>query len=200
MAASAMEAGDYPRALRYCEASWQDDVAPEYWPAWRTAGVTIRRMSERVADPQRKRFLLEQAFEHLAQAVRLGAGGDPAAMLGTAELSIELGGDYAQAIRLVGEFVRFRPAHASAFDNLARWLLSAEPPELRDPQRALQCAREAHRLKPEVANYIATLVDALIATGQTQEARVLIDDTINTLPPDSPGISEFEKRLRQLDP
>jgi tetratricopeptide (TPR) repeat protein len=200
MAANALAGGDYAQALRYCQASMNEDVAPDYWPAWRTAGVTLRKMSARETDPRRKQFFAEQAMHYLARSLQLGGGGDPDAVLGTAELSIETAGDYAQGIRLAEQLVQYRPTQAQAFDKLARWLLEAEPPELRDPARALECARQAHRLKPRIANYIATLVDALIATGRTQEARALVEDTLPTLPAGSPGIAEFQRRLEQLGP
>lgn len=51
MASNALEDDDYPQALRYCEAAWQDDVAPEYWPAWRTAAVALRGMSAEADEP-----------------------------------------------------------------------------------------------------------------------------------------------------
>ena len=200
MASNALEDDDYPRALRYCQAAWQDDVAPEYWPAWRTAAVALRRMSAEAADPQRSEFLAQQAHLYFIRAMRLGAGGDPDAVLGVADLGVELNRDYEQAIRITGQFVRHRPTHAPAFDRLARWLLSAEPPELRDPRRALEYARQARRLKPEVANYALTLVDALMAVGQTAEATALIHQTLESLPADSPGIPEFRRRLEQLGP
>jgi tetratricopeptide (TPR) repeat protein len=201
MAAKARSDGDFRKALEYCNAVFHEKtgVAPEYWPVWRTAGLVLRRMGELAPDPQQKRFYTEQALAYFAKALRLGAAGDPDAMLGAADLFVELKGDYGEAIDIAGKLVGYRPTQARGHDRLARWLLTAEPRELRNPERALEHAREAHRLRPEVGNYTATLSDALAALERDAEAIQVIREAMKGLPPDSPGVAEFQKRLDRLE-
>jgi len=196
MGAKAVEAGALRSALVYCRAAM--DIAPDYWPAWRTAAVTMRRMADQSADPQERRALNDQALQCFKHTLQLGAGGDPAAMIGTAELLVERG-DYDRAIALLDQLVRIRPREHRAFPTLARHLIEAEPVELRDEPRALECVRTAMRLQPEIANYVETLAEVLLALDRPAEAADAIRRVITELPPDSTGVRHLTDRLTEME-
>ncbi len=201
MAANALEDDDTLGCLRLCEqvVDEKTGVAPEYWPAWRTAAVALRRMAAETDDPKRCRLLKQQALQRFVAALRHGAAGDPEAMLGAADLLVELAGDYAQAIDVAEKLLQSRPGTAAAHDRLAQWLITASPPKLRDPQRALAHAERARAIEPAIANYAATHADVLAALGRTQEALDLLRRTLGTLPPESPGVPELRRRLEALE-
>ncbi|MFQ5490500.1 MAG: phospholipid carrier-dependent glycosyltransferase [Phycisphaerae bacterium] len=200
MAARALEAGELRQGLIYCDRVFNEEkgVAPEYWPAWRTAGVILRRMAEAENDADRKRQLRQQASACFERALNYGAGGDPEAVLGASQMLIADQGKYEPAIRLVRQFVGFRPTNVRALNQLAGWLIEAEPASLRNPQEALELIRRARRLAPNIANYAATEVDVLTALGRNDEAVALIREQLALLPPDSPGVAHFQERLARL--
>ena len=188
--------GELRQALEYCDAATK--IAPRYGRAWRTIALTFRRLAQQSSDPREKEFLTEQALAYFRHTFDLGAGGHADVALGFAALLVERG-EYGTAIHLLEQFVGYRPREAQAFDALARYLLEAQPVELRDPRRALQCIRRAMELRPEIANYVVTLADALLALGRPAEAADAIRQVIPELPPDSPGVDYLSKRLEQIE-
>jgi len=195
-AANALAARQYAQGLAYCDQA--NRIAPSYWPAWRTGAVCLERMAAAEPGEPGRRQLTAQALARYQQAIDLGAAADPPAMMGAARLYAG-SGNYRAAIRILEQLVRHRPLEAAAFDLLGRCLLTAEPPELRDPQRALDAARQAIRLRPEIANYVDTLADALLALGRRAEAIDAIEEVLETLPPDSPGVAHFRGKLEQIN-
>ena len=196
-AAQLLEQGKLTAALRLCDevTHEQTGVAIEYWPAWRSAGVILERMSRQSADPSKADFFEQQALGVYGRALEFGAGGDPDAVLGAARLLVQRNGDYQQAIRLATEFLNHRPTNLRAMNNLSRWLIQAEPAEFKNPSEALTWIRRARQLAPNIANYAATEVDVLIALGKLDEAKALAERQLESLPKDSPGADEFRARL-----
>ncbi|HUU85934.1 MAG TPA: DUF1736 domain-containing protein [Phycisphaerae bacterium] len=196
MAGNALARGDLHVAHRFCRQATR--LAPAYWPAWRTGALAVRRMADRQTNQTEKARLYETALEYYESALALGAAGDPAAMSGAAEL-YGMKGEYRRAIQILKQLVIYAPVNAQAFNDLAHLLVTAEPADLRNPQRALQCARRAMSLRPEVANYVATYVDVLLALGRRDEALTEIRKVLATLPPDSPGVEHFQKQLERME-
>lgn len=197
MAANAMSRGSFSDAHSFCYRATH--IAPEYWPAWRTGARAVVQMAEGRTDQQQKDYLYDKALQYYDQALRLGAAGDPGAMLGAADLYARRG-NYDRAIGILEQLVVYAPLNAQAFNDLARLLVTAEPRELRDPQRALARIERAMKLRPEVANYVDTYVDVLLALGRRDEALVEIHKVLGSLPADSPGVTHFRTRLEQLEP
>ncbi len=196
MAAKALSDGNLPQALHYCDRS--QEVAPTYWPAWRSAGFILRRLAAEAANPAEKQRLLDEALRRYQQALDLGAAADPEAMMGAARLYAQRGG-YQRAIAILEQLLVHRPFEATAHHLLARYLLLADPPARRDPQRALDSVQRAIALRPEIANYIDTQADALLALGRRREAVDAIRRVLQTLPADSPGVAHFRQRLAQIE-
>jgi Flp pilus assembly protein TadD len=195
MASIAMDLGHYRQAHDYCRQAAK--AAPKYWPAWRTAALALRRLAEQENDPGRQQYLYDKALEYYQEALHLGAAADPEAMIGAAELYVR-NGDYRRAIGILEQIVAYAPLDARALNELARCLVTAEPPDLRDPARALECIKRAMALRPEVANYVDTYVDVLLAFDQKEGAVAVIHKVLSTLPPASPGAIHFRKRLAEL--
>jgi hypothetical protein len=100
---------------------------------------------------------------------------------------------------MLEQLVVYAPLDARAFNDQDRLLVTAKPPELRDPQRALTCVQRAMTIRPEVANYVDTYVDVLLALDRRDEALARIRRVLTTLPPDSPGVTHFRQRLEALE-
>lgn len=66
--------------------------------------------------------------------------------------------------------LRLNPSHAEALNNFAWLLATAEQEAIYDPQRAVELARKAVRLRPDETNFLGTLAVALAAEGSDNEA------------------------------
>ncbi len=150
------------------------ELMPNFTDPWRLAGKAYYQMNDG-----------EKAFEYLDQALRLGAD-DEDTWVSACEL-IKSGGDYARAIGLLREYVKVRPRAAAAHHYLSRYLLTAEPPTLRDPRRALEYAQTAVRLEPIRAVYVDTYITALLALGRDSEATRELERLVPGIPVDDPG-------------
>ncbi len=106
--------------------------------------------------------------------------------------------DYAGAIRLLKLLIERRPGSAEALNNLAWYLITAEPPELRDPVQALRYAREAMELQPQSGAIVDTHVAVLLALGQTEQAIACLQKALPRLQPDDPFLNTLRQRLEQL--
>ncbi|MBW1987919.1 MAG: M48 family metalloprotease [Deltaproteobacteria bacterium] len=75
----------------------------------------------------------------------------------------------AEAMDAYAKALSIDPDHAEAANNLAWILVTAQDPELRDPQRALSLAERAARIKP-APHILDTLAEALFANGMVTQA------------------------------
>ena len=196
MASISLRRGELRRALAY--AAEATEIAPRYWPAWRNAALALRHLADQTTDPQRKQALADRALDCYRHTLGLGGGGDTLAMLGTASLLVERG-DYAGAIGLLEQFIQNRPREHRAYNDLAYYLVEAQPVELRNPPRALAHIRSALDLRPGVADCVDTLAAVLMALDRPAEAAGAIREAIAELPPDSPGVEMLTRRLQEIE-
>ena len=164
------------------------EILPEYPTGWRAAGIAYWRQGQ----PR-------QALDHLRRFFELGGAHHEQAHVAAASI-FHAGGDDRVAIALLDEFVR-HPAHddaAGARNNLAWYLLTAQPPDLRDPQRALPLAERAVTLQPGQADYIDTYVTALMAVGKRSEARAYLETWLPRIPQANRFRKDLVEKLSQL--
>jgi hypothetical protein len=95
---------------------------------------------------------------------------------------------------------------ATALDlNECAWqLLTIEPDEHRDPQRALELARRACAVErsaggSELWNYLDTLAHALAANGALQQAMETEHEALALLPAGDPRAKPLEQWLGALE-
>lgn len=110
-----------------------------------------------------------RAAADLAAAVRDGE--DDPAVIGALGYALVATGRSAEAVPLLAGAVERHPGDAGLASNLARLLVTIEPPSLREPARALELAVRANDATggsdPRVLD---TLALALAATGRHQDA------------------------------
>lgn len=153
---------DAERALAIC---------PEYSTPWRTAGLAHWRAGEQ-----------DTALECLARYFKLGGVHDEQGQVALADICTQRG-DHRTAIALLEEYVA-TPGHehaAAARNNLAWSLLTAQPPELRDPVRALPYAEQAITIAPGQADYIDTYITALMALDRRDDAQRELERLLPTV-------------------
>ena len=114
-AADAVNAGDFDRAFEFSGRAVA--LYPDYPGGWRSlAAVHWHRGSA------------EKALSCFKRCFEFGGAGDESAVILATTIMTSIG-DYAQAIRLLRRHVVNHPLAATARNNLAWYLLTAEPPE-----------------------------------------------------------------------
>jgi tetratricopeptide (TPR) repeat protein len=118
-----------------------------------------------------------RAADDLAMAVRNGE--DDPAVIGAFAYVLVATGRGADAVPLLTRAVERSPADVGLASNLARLLVTVQPPSLRDPDRALRLAARANDATggrdPRILD---TLALALAATGRRQDATEAMDVAI----------------------
>ena len=183
-AADAVNAGDFDRAFEF--AGRAVSLHPDYPGGWRS-----------LAAVQWHRGSAEKALSCFKRCFELGGAGDESAVILATTIMTSIG-DYAQAIRLLRQHVAKHPLAATARNNLAWYLLTAEPPELRDPHAALGYAEAALELQPQRGGIIDTYVEALLALDRRAEAREVLEQSLPRVSADDPDRPELQKKLAQL--
>jgi len=186
VAVDRLNAGDAEGAVTHAERAIA--ICPSYSTAWRIAGLADARRGQR-----------DRAIARLRRAIELGDGDHEQAGVTLASLLKERG-DYAAAIAELVVLTRKRPDAATAHNNLAWYLVTAEPPELRDLKAALVYAREAVRLAPERGDALDTLVAVLDALGRPDAADEEIRARLPKVAADDPFRAALEQRLRKAPP
>ncbi|RMD91445.1 MAG: serine/threonine-protein kinase, partial [Calditrichaeota bacterium] len=104
-----------------------------------------------------------------------------------------------QMMRVQKSLVDRPGARAIDYNNFAWYLLTCEPPSLRNPEMALSYAKKAvemsHKSDP---NFLDTLALAYFQTGQTERAIQLEKKAVSLLISDSPLRKELEKNLAKF--
>ncbi len=183
-ATDAVYAEDFVSARAYAERAIA--IYPDQPGPWKVLGAVYWHEGS----AERALRCLQKCFDHG------GAGDEAAVVLATTIMNAM--GDGAQAIRVLRQLVEQYPLAATALNNLAWCLLTAEPPELRDPQAALRYAETALRLRPRQGGIIDTCVAALLALQRRDEARALLERSLPHVPPDDPSRPDLETRLKEL--
>ncbi len=210
-AADALNVGDTRRALE-CAAQ-AIAITPVDGGAWRIAARAQWSSGEYAA-----------AQRCVEQALALGGGRDPAVVLVAGDL-YKRQGDYARAISVLEAYVGgaaggvasapesaaslepprpedLLPDAPTVYNNLAWYLLTATPPELRDPARALRYAERALELDGRsgrvTGDYLDTYVSILEALGRRAEARRALETNLPRLDPNDPQRTPLERRRDAL--
>ena len=173
----ALQEGDNAKALEY--ANRARGVAPEAWGPYVPMGLAQMHMG-----------LSEQALLTFTQALRMGAGAEPRALLGASELLIEKG-RYEDPIEMLKLLVHLRPDHWHGHNQLAMALINA-PPDLRDFNLALVHARQAVQLVPQKGVIQDTLVLVLLKLDRPREAVRAAEDALRVIPADDPFRPQLE--------
>ena len=184
VAADALNGRRYGAALEHAQRAVE--IVPEYARAWRIAGLAHWGLQE--PDP---------ALGCLRRSIELGAPDDENVVIVVANI-LKSRGDYRAAIELLEACVARRPESATALNNLAWYLITAEPARLRDPERALPYAERAARLNPTAGDILDTQVAVLLALGRREEARRILTEGLRRIAPDDPyraGLLEKAKEL-----
>jgi tetratricopeptide (TPR) repeat protein len=184
VATDAYNAADFARAV--AQAKRSIDICPEYVPAWRIAGLAHWRDGAPDA-----------ALQYLKEYFDRGGGDNEQANVAVADI-FKTGGDYSRAIIALERFLEANPRSSAALNNLAWYLLTAEPVELRDPQRALPMAEKAIELEPGRGDYIDTYVSALEALGRTGDAADALQRLLPTVDRNDPFRQGLIRKLKEL--
>ena len=183
-AVDALNGGDRRLALE--RASQALAICPLDMRAWRVSARAHWELKENAA-----------ALE-CANKVFEAVGFTDAALVVVAGDIYQAQGDYARAIAILESFASgsggregptrgepvldLGPQTATAYNNLAWYLLVAQPPELRDPQRALRYAERAVAIKPAAGDFLDTYVSVLQALGRVEDARRVLDAALPMIP------------------
>ena len=168
-------AGSFGGAIEH--ATRAAEICPEFATAWQVAGLS-----------QWRRGRVREALPLLTRAVHLGAGHSEQVAVAIADIH-KTAGDYQAAIEVLRDFVQRDPGRsaAGARNNLAWYLITAYPPALRDPARALAFARQAVEIQPGQADSIDTLIAVLVALDRHDEAITTLRQLLPTVGAEDPG-------------
>jgi hypothetical protein len=187
VAADLYAAGDFDAAVE--QVTRAIEICPEFTTAWRVSGLANWR-----------RGRSQEALRQLQRAVQLGASHSEQVAVAIADIH-KNGGDYRTAIAVLEAFIRRDTARtaAAARNNLAWYLITARPPELRDPIRALPMARQAVEIDPGQPDDIDTLVSVLVASDRHDEAVATLRELLSTVDPGHPQRQGLVDRLEVLE-
>jgi tetratricopeptide (TPR) repeat protein len=204
-AADALNAGDYRAALE--RVAHATAITPADLRAWRVAARAHWSLRDDAA-----------ALEAIERAVAIAGLSDPAVVVIAGDIYSRRG-EYGRAIAVLEAYVRGEGAEAGGakpaddearaardllpdapaiYNNLAWYLLTAEPATLRDPARALGYATRAFELDPNAGDVLDTYTAALTALGRRDEARRALEERLPRLSRDDPQRAELERRWRDL--
>jgi len=107
-------------------------------------------------------------------------------------------GRHAEAIDHLRKVVRQNSDRVMALNNLAWYLITAEPASLRNPAEALTYSQRAVALDPRHGTVIDTHVDVLTALGRKQEAVQEVRRALEIIPADDPARPALADKLRRL--
>jgi Flp pilus assembly protein TadD len=175
-------AGAYGAALQHAERALA--IYPENATGWRVAGLAHWRLG---------RF--EPALAALFKSIANGEGDNENTWAAIGSIYVARG-EYARAIETLTSFVERHPNAATVLNNLAWYLVMAEPATLRDPARAVDYARHAVALQPTAADFADTYYSALAAAGRPQEARRMLAEALQHIPASDPLYAELVKKVQ----
>jgi tetratricopeptide (TPR) repeat protein len=218
LATEAALAGQDERALDYARRSLE--ILPRRWEPRTTMAVVYRRQDKLdeayryfkealdlggagdgmtvmgLAEVMTRRGRITDAIELLRSSVELL----PDWELGRMQLAELLAGQerYAEAIDHLRKVVLQNAERVMALNNLAWYLITAEPASLRNPAEALTYSQRAVALDPRNGTVIDTHVDVLTALGRKQEAVQEIRHALEVIPSDDPVRPALADKLRRL--
>ena len=185
VATDALNAKDFGTAAHFAERSIE--ICPQYADPWKIAGLAYWQGGEL----ERAAGLIEGFFER-------SSGADENAVVAAAAIA-KARGDYRRAISLLDRLVTLSPRAATPRNNLAWYLLSAEPADLRDAEAALRHAQEAIRLAPGQGDFVDTYIAALLALNHRDDAIRELQRLLPGLRADDPYRVELGRKLADLE-
>ncbi len=183
VAADALRAGDLQRAASLARQAIA--ITPDFTESWRVAGLALYGLGRPDA-----------ALEHLTHSFLLGSLDEPALVAASSLMAAR--GEYARLLPILEHFVRLSPLAIDARNALAWHLVTAQPPTLRDPRRALEHAQVVLRYAPQVPEYVDTYVEVLLALGRRPDAVAALEKWLASVPPTQPGREKLAARLASL--
>ncbi len=183
-ATDALNAGDYRTAIERANRSLE--IWPTFGNSWSVAGLA--------------HWKLDESDQALALLSRLPQSNNaPHGQANVAMASIlRSRGQYGPAIEMLKKLVAAQPRAASARNNLAWYLITADPPELRDPALALEHAKAAISLESGQGDFVDTYISALVALGRIDEARNELRRLLPTIPAADPQRAYLAAKLGGL--
>src|SRR5262249_51789131 len=130
------------------------------------------------------------AVHEYAEALRIDHGSDLAHWC-LGNILCDDRNDIGGAVREYAEVVRLNENHGPANNRLAWLLATAAEPALRDPKKALACARKAVELEPMNGEYRNTLGAAHYRNGEWREAVSELDQAMKLRPDGFQGTGYF---------
>ena len=161
-------------------------ILPEYGTAWCVMGLAQWQLGE-----------TDQALTSFDRFFRLGGLRHAQAPMAVAAI-LQSRGDYRGAIELLEKAAVANPDAAIVRNNLAWYLLTAEPVELRDAAAASAYARSAVELAPGQGDIIDTYISALAALGRHAEAAHELERLLPTVADADPYRAALSERLAEL--
>ncbi|MCH7813378.1 MAG: DUF1736 domain-containing protein [Planctomycetes bacterium] len=185
VAAATSNAGDHAKALDYCRRAIE--IHPQSDSAWRMAGLIHHQRDQN-----------DEALEYLLRSFALGGLAHPDAVRAAAEILVSKE-NYEQANSLLTGLVDIYPQAATALNNLAWNLLTAQPTELRNPEQALAYAGRAIALEPDNVAFLDTFLHAQVDNGRLREAKKQLQRVLRTIPADHPLRPGLQTLLDRID-
>jgi tetratricopeptide (TPR) repeat protein len=183
-AGDALNTGGFHTALEHAREALR--IYPEYDAAWRIAGLSEYALGRPGA-----------ALEALRRSFAFGGADHEGARIAAARI-LHARGDSREAIGLLEPLAVREAASAVVLNNLAWYLLTAQPPEQRDAHRALEYSRRAVAMSPAAGDFLDTYSAALLALGRREEAHRALREGLPRLPTDDPQRAALADRLRDL--
>lgn len=184
-AGDALNAGEFSAALARAREALR--IYPEYDAAWRIVGLSEYSLGR--PDP---------ALEALRRSFALGGADHEGARLAAARI-LHSRGESREAIAMLEPLAGRDGVPAVVLNNLAWYLLTAQPPELHDARRALALAERAVAMSPDAGDFLDTYAAALLTLGRRAEARRVLRDGLQRVPADDVRRAALERRLHELD-
>jgi tetratricopeptide (TPR) repeat protein len=179
-----LNSGDPEGAERHARAALE--IFDRDMQAWRILGFVLYQRDE-----------WREAAEALEKSFLHGGAGHEAAILAAADAHKSLG-NYSRAIELLAAYVAHSPRRASPLNNLAWYLITAEPTDLRDANKALLLIQEAGKLEPQAGDILDTHVSVLEACGKPEEAKQVMTAGLQRVPEGDPFRASLVRRLREM--
>ncbi len=137
-----------------------------------------------------------EAVAHLEAVLQVQPGHRPARI--KAAEYLRQAGRYEEAIIHLRTAVKEEPDTA-LLNNLAWWLITAEPKSLRNADEALVYSGQAAAGAPANSAVIDTHVAVLLAAGRPGEAADQLRSALEVIPTDDPLRPSFIRRLKELE-
>jgi protein O-mannosyl-transferase len=183
VASDEYNANRYQPALEHARAALA--ICPVFADPWRIAGLAQYALKNS-----------DEALTCLQKSFEFGGQDNQAANVHAAKILTQRG-EYAPAITLLRGFVERHPQAATPRNNLAWYLLTAQPADLRDLRSALKYAREAVALEPRAGDFVDTYAAVLEGLGQHAEAQHIVRDGLARIPANDPARPELLRRLQE---